>query len=83
MIELTLESEFEIYKQIHKTTILQAKITTYFKDLQNTGVKIPEFMTIPAEKLAEKEVVNLICNSPKLFNTLYENAWREYAEYLP
>jgi hypothetical protein len=81
--ELSLESEFELYKQLHKTTILQAKITTYYKNLQETGVKIPEFMTVSPEKLAEKEVIQLLCYSPKLFNTLYERAWNEYAEYLP
>ena len=81
--ELSLEKEFALYCQLHKTTILQAKITTYYKNLQETGTRIPEFMTIPAEKLAEKEVINLMCYSPKSFDRLYELAWREYAEYLP
>ena len=81
--ELTIEKEFELFKQLHKTTILQAKITTYYKNLQKTGVTIPEFMTVPPEKLAEKEVLQLMCYSPKTFNKLYEHAWREYAEYLP
>ena len=81
--ELNLESEFELFKQLHKTTILQAKITTYYRNLQNTGVKIPEFMTVPPEKLAEKEILQLMCYSPKTFDKLYEHAWSEYAEYLP
>ena len=81
--ELTIEKEFELFKQLHKTTILQAKITTYYRNLQNTGVKIPEFMTVPPEKLAEKEVLQLMCYSPKTFDKLYEHAWSEYAEYLP
>ena len=81
--ELNLESEFELFKQLHKTTILQAKITTYYRNLQNTGIKIPEFMTVPPEKLAEKEVLQLMCYSPKTFDKLYEHAWSEYAEYLP
>ena len=81
--ELSLESEFELYKQLHKTTILQAKIKTYYRNLQNTGVKIPEFMTVPPEKLAEKEVLQLMCYSPRTFDSLYEHAWSEYAEYLP
>ena len=80
---MDLSKEFELYKQLHKTTILQAKITTYYKNLQETGVRIPEFMTVAAEKLAEKEVINLMCYSPKFFDRLYELAWREYAEYLP
>ena len=81
--EMSLESEFELFKQLHKTTILQAKITTYYRNLQNTGIKIPEFMTVPPEKLAEKEVLQLMCYSPKTFDKLYEHAWSEYAEYLP
>ena len=81
--ELTIEKEFELFKHIHKTTILQAKITTYYKNLQSTGVTIPEFMTVPPEKLAEKEVLQLMCYSPRTFDSLYEHAWREYAEFLP
>ena len=81
--EISLECEFELYKQLHKTTILQAKITTYYRNLNETGIKIPEFMTVPPEKLAEKEVLQLMCYSPKSFDKLYELAWREYAEFLP
>ena len=81
--ELSLEKEFALFCQLHKTTILQAKITTYYRNLQSTGVTIPEFMTVPPEKLAEKEVLQLMCYSPKTFDNLYEHAWREYAEYLP
>lgn len=29
------------------------------------------------------EVSNLMCYSPKTFDSLYEHAWSEYAEYLP
>lgn len=80
MEELTLEKEFEIFTQIHKTTILQAKIATYYRKLQETGAIIPEFIYISPEKLAEKEIIQY---SPKLFDRLYEQAWSEYAEYLP
>lgn len=81
--ELSLEKEFALFCQLHKTTILQAKITTYYRNLQNTGITIPDFMQVPPEKLAEKEVLQLMCYSPKTFDKLYEHAWREYAEYLP
>ena len=47
--ELSLEKEFALFCQLHKTTILQAKITTYYRNLQETGIKIPEFMTVPPE----------------------------------
>lgn len=77
MQDLSLEKEFELYKWMHMTTILQAKITVYYRNLQDTGVKIPEFMTVPAEKLAEKEVLQLMCYNPKTFENLYKQAWNE------
>lgn len=83
MQDLSLEKEFELYKWMHMTTILQAKITVYYRNLQDTGIKIPEFMTVPAEKLAEKEVLQLMCYNPKTFESLYKQAWNEYAECLP
>lgn len=83
MQEITLEREFELYKQIHKATILQAKMTTYYENLQNTGITIPGFMQTPPEKLAEKAVLDLVCHSPKLFDKLYNRAWEEVAEVLP
>ena len=67
MQEVSLEKEFELYKWMHMTTILQAKMTIYYRNLQETGVKIPEFMTVPPEKLAEKEVLQIMCYSPKTF----------------
>ena len=83
MQELSLEKEFELYKQIHKATILQAKMTTYYENLQNTGITIPDFMQTPPCKLAEKAVLDLICYSPKMFEKLYNKAWDEVAEVLP
>ena len=83
MIEMDLSKEFELYKQLHKTTILQAKIATYYENLQNTGVRIPDFMVTSPIKLAERDVINLLCYSPKSFDKLYEIAWKEYAECLP
>ena len=81
--EISLEKEFALFCQLHKITILQAKRTIYYKNLNETGIKIPEFMTVPPEKLAEKDVLQLMCYSPKSFDRLYELAWSEYAEFLP
>lgn len=83
MRELSLEKEFEIYKMIHKATILQAKMTNHFRDLQETGVQIPFFMQDSPEKKAENEVQNLLCRNPLAFESLYQSAWQEYAECLP
>lgn len=83
MKELSLEKEFEIYKLMHKTTILQAKLTAYYKVIQESGVMIPFFMQELPEKKAEIEVVNLLGENPEAFEVLYKKAWEEYAEYLP
>lgn len=83
MQDLSLEFEFNIYKMIHKTTILQAKMTNHFRDLQETGVQIPFFMQKSAEKRAEEEVQNLLEKNKEAFESLYLSAWNEYAECLP
>lgn len=83
MQELSLEFEFEIYKIIHKTTILQAKMTNHYRDLQGTGIQIPFFMQKSPEQRAEEDVLDLMCKNPDAFNSLYERAWSEYAECLP
>ena len=83
MKELSLEKEFEIYKMIHKTSILEAKMINHFRDLQETGVQIPFFMQDSPEKRATNEVQNLLCRNPLAFESLYQGAWQEYAECLP
>lgn len=83
MQELSLEKEFEIYKLLHKTTILQARITAYYQTMQESGVMIPFFMQEPPEKKAEAVVVNLLGENPEAFEVLYKEAWSEYAECLP
>lgn len=83
MQDLSLEFEFNIYKMVHKTTILQAKMTNHFRDLQETGIQIPFFMQKSPEKRAEEEVQNLLEKNKEAFESLYLSAWNEYAECLP
>ena len=83
MKELTLEKEFEIYKLMHKTTILQAKITAYYQAREGMGISIPFFMTKTPEQRAEEDVLDLMSKAPQDFEQLYERAWNEYAECLP
>jgi hypothetical protein len=83
MREWSLEQEFEIYKERHKTTMVQAKMITHYRDLQQTGVQIPDFMQVPPEKLAERDILELVCRKPLIFESLYNIAWEEYAECLP
>ena len=82
MKEMSLEKEFEIYKLMHKTTILQAKITAYYETTQGE-IKLPCFMTKTPAKQAEEDVLELMCKNPDAFNSLYDRAWSEYAECLP
>ena len=83
MKEYTLEHEFDFYKRRHKITILQAKMTVYYRDLQKSRIKIPFFMQKPPEKRAEKEVKNLFKKNIEVFESLYLQAWDEVAECLP
>jgi hypothetical protein len=83
MKELSLEKEFEIYKLLHKTTILQARITAYYQTIQESGIMIPFFMLESPEKKAELHVQSLLCENPEVFEILYKEAWNEYAECLP
>ena len=59
MKELSLEKEFEIYKLLHKTTILQARITAYYQTIQESGIMIPFFMLESPDKKAELLVQSL------------------------
>ena len=83
MRERTLEDEFEFYKLRHKTTILQAKLTLYYKTIQESGIKNPFFMLESPEKKAEIHVQSLLCENPETFEVLYNEAWQHYAECLP
>ena len=83
MRELSLEGEFEIYKMMHKASILQAKLITYYQAKEESGIKIPFFMTKTPEQRAQEDVENLLCKAPHAFEQLYERAWQEYAECLP
>lgn len=83
MRELSLEAEFEIYKMMHKTSILQAKLITYYQAKEESGIRIPFFMTKTPEQRAQEDVENLLCKAPHAFEQLYERAWNEFAECLP
>lgn len=66
MLELSLEAEFEIYKLIHKTAILQAKLTAYYKTIQESGVTIPFFMLESPEKKQKKKYKTYYVKTQKL-----------------
>lgn len=82
MNELTLEREFEIFVQLHKQSIVEAKLISFYKDMVNTGITIPNFMEKPAEIKAREHLLELI-NEPEKFNRMYECIWNEVKEVLP
>lgn len=82
MEDLTLEREFELYKLIHKTSIVEAKLQCFYKDLINTGVTIPSFMNENAEDKAKKHLLELLDDKDK-FNRTYECIWNEIKWSLP
>ena len=83
MRELSLETEFEIYKLIHKTSILEAKLIAYYQTIQESGITIPFFMLETPETKAARDVENLLCTDIDTFENLYQEAWNQYAECLP
>ena len=84
MQEVSLEKEFEFYKKRHKGAILMAQKALFYKDLQETGTKIPDFMTTDPLLLAQKDIVELtLFNPEEVVNDLYEKAWKEMAYKLP
>lgn len=76
----TLEHELTNRIEQHKENILKLKIKQYYQDLQNTGIRIPEFMLVKPEILAEKEIEQLKRSDRREFERLYDIAWWEYAE---
>lgn len=80
MEELTLEKEFEFWKLQHMYDTLFIRITHHYRDLQNTGVTLPEFMQKKPEDLATNEMNNILVNADKEhFYNLYEKAYQELA----
>lgn len=80
----TLEREFEEFKALHKYSILKAKLTQYFSDLEANEVNIPDFLRIgqrPEDKadIALRHLLS-VPGGFKEFNRLYEIAYQELAE---
>ena len=80
MEEMSLEKSFEFYKLQHMYDILFIRITNYYRDLQTTGVTLPEFMVEAPDVLARREMNNILANSNKEdFYNLYEKAYQDLA----
>ena len=80
---MNLEREFEEFKALHKYAILKAKMMDYYNTIQQGEVNLPDFMRDDTpEKLADKELRNLVVNDINKFNSLYEKAYEEIAPIL-
>lgn len=84
---ITIETEFEKFKALHKYVILKAKIMQYFSDLEADLPQIPDFMRCgqtPEDKAnIELKRLLMLPDGGRLFNQLYEVAWEEMADILP
>lgn len=82
----SLEREFEEFKALHKFAILKAKITQYYRDLEDGQVLVPDFLRTGQrpEDLAERDIKALVLKKDNLaeFNRLYEIAYQDLAEVL-
>ena len=80
---MNLEREFEEFKALHKYAILKAKMMDYYNTIQQGEVNLPDFMRDDTpEKLADKELRNLVVTDINKFNSLYEKAYEEIAPIL-
>lgn len=78
-----LENEFDKFKALHKYAILKARIMNYYETLQQGEVNMPDFMRDDTpEKLADRDLKNLVLNDINKFNSLYELAYKEIAPLL-
>ena len=78
-----LEAEFEEIKALHKYGIVKARIMNYYETLQQGEVNMPDFMRDDTpEKLADRDLKNLVLNDINKFNDLYEQAYIEIAPLL-
>lgn len=78
----TLEQEFEEQVFIHKSSIVLGCLLKFYKDMQETGVNIPEFLDKSPEEKAQEHYYKLLANNNK-FNEAYNDCWEKYGALLP
>lgn len=78
-----LEDECMQRIALHKYAILKARIINYYETLQQGEVNMPDFMRDDTpEKLADRDLKNLVLNDINKFNKLYEQAYTDIAPLL-
>lgn len=80
--EMSLEREFENYKFIHKSAIVEAALIKYYRDLQDTGIKLPDFMDESPTQKAQKALIEIL-NDKSKFNRMYNAVWEEVKWIMP
>lgn len=78
----TLEQELEERIFVHKSSIILASLLTFYKDINSTGVTVPEFLDMSIEEKAQLHYFKILANKDE-FNKIYEKCWEKYGEMLP
>jgi hypothetical protein len=78
----TLEQEFEDQVFMHKSSIVLGCLLKFYKDEQETGVNIPEFLDKSPEEKAQEHYFKILANNNK-FNEIYNDCSEKYGALLP
>ncbi len=81
-MQKSLEQEFEEQVFIHKSSIVLGCLLKFYKDEQEIGVSIPEFLDKSPEEKAQEHYFKLLANNNK-FNDIYNSCWEKYGALLP
>ena len=81
-MQKSLEQEFEEQVFIHKSSIVLCCLLKFYKDEQETGVNIPEFLDKSPEEKAQEHYFKILANNNK-FNDIYNSCWEKYGALLP
>lgn len=81
-MQKTLEQEFEERVFAHKSAILLASLLKFYKDEQNTGVNIPEWLCKTPEEKTKEHYFMLLADRD-IFNSTYDKCWEKYGSLLP
>lgn len=82
MQDLSLEKEFEIYKQLHKVSVVEAQLQVHYNDLAKTGVVLPDFMD-KDPNLKAREHLLMLLNDKDKFERTYNSIWESIKYAMP
>lgn len=82
LLDYDLAKEFQQYVFIHKSAIVEAALIKYYRDLQDTGIQLPEFMCETPIQKAQKQLIEIL-NDKEKFNRMYECVWEEVKWSMP